>query len=222
MDEIHRESAERMRERILAAEVTPAVFRAALTAVPPADRDAWLDWLFGLDTIPEDGPHLPRGCVPYMPCSVDALLRIVDYADVRDSDVFVDLGSGVGRAAAVMHLLTGAATIGLEIQPELVRAARNLTSRLNVMRFSVIEGDAARLAGHITIGSVFFLYCPFSGDRLEKVLEDLEPIARTRPIRVCCVDLPLPPRPWLTLAAAPSGDLAIYRSTLLDPAPTTP
>jgi len=63
---------------------------------------------------------------------------------------------------------------------------------------------------------VFFLYCPFSGARLERVLDDLESIARTREIRVCCVDLPLPPRAWLALAAPPSGDLAVYRSTLLD------
>jgi hypothetical protein len=87
---------------------------------------------------------------------------------------------------------------------------------LNAERFSPIQGDAAQLTGSITIGSVFFLYCPFSGDRLEKLLDDLESIARTRPIRVCCVDLPLPPRPWLTFAAPPSGDLTVYRSTLLD------
>ncbi len=63
---------------------------------------------------------------------------------------------------------------------------------------------------------MFFLYCPFSGQRLEKVMGDLEELARTRPIRVCCVNLPLPPRSWLTPAAAPCDDLAVYRSTLLD------
>jgi hypothetical protein len=112
--------------------------------------------------------------------------------------------------------LTGASAIGLEIQPALVLASRDLTARLNVLRFSPVEGDAAQLTGFITIGSIFFFYCPFSSDRLEKILDDIEPIARTKQIRVCCVDLPLPPRPWLTLVSPPSGDLAIYRSTLLD------
>jgi precorrin-6B methylase 2 len=131
---------------------------------------------------------------------------------VRPGDVFVDVGSGLGRVAALTHLLSGAASIGIEIQPELVRASRQLAERVNVSRVSVVEGDAARLAGDMTTGSVFFLYCPFSGERLEQVLDGLESIARTRQIRVCCVDLPLPERPWLTLVSPPSGDLAVYRS----------
>jgi SAM-dependent methyltransferase len=216
VDDAHRESATRIRALVASGQATPALFRAALTSVPPADRDAWVDRVFGLDSVPDDGPALPRGCVPYVPCRVDALLRVVEDADVRESDVFVDVGAGVGRAAALVHLLTGAAAIGVEIQPELVTAARDLAARLNVPRVSPIEGDAARLTGFVTIGSVFFFYCPFSGDRLEKVLDDLEVIARTRPIRICCVDLPLPPRPWLALASPAAGDVAVYRSTSIE------
>ena len=50
-------------------------------------------------------------------------------------------------------------------------------------------------------------------ERLARVLEALEPIARTRELRVCCIDLPLPPCSWLTLDPPLAGDLAIYRST---------
>lgn len=194
--------------------LAPAEFRTALLGVAPAERDAWLDLVFGLDAIPEDGPDLPRGCVPYLPCSVDALLRLVDHAGVHASDVFVDVGAGVGRAAALVHLLTGAPAIGIEIQRALVLASQDLTARLNVSRCAQVEGDAAQLAGLITIGSVFFLYCPFSGERLEQVLDGLEAIARTRPIRVCCVDLPPLARPWLTPASPLADDLVVYRSTL--------
>ncbi len=220
LEEAHRESADWIRSLLVSARATPAVFRTALTEVPPTQRDAWLDSVLGLDAIPDDGPDLPRGCAPYLPCPVDAILRMVEHAGVNASDVVVDVGSGVGRAAALVHLLTGASAIGLEIQPALVLASRDLAARLNVSRFSPIEGDAVRLTGFMTIGSVFFLYCPFSGDRLEKVLDGLEPVARTRQIRVCCVDLRLPPRPWLTLASEPSSDLAVYRSTMLDKSPT--
>ena len=184
--------------------------------VPPTERDAWLDIVFGLGELPDDGPELPRGCVPYLPCPVDALLRMVEQAPVRASDIFVDVGSGVGRAAALVHLLTGASVIGLEIQHHLVLSARDLAARLQISRISCVEGDAATLTGLIATGSVFFFYCPFSGERLAKVLTDLESIARTRTIRVCCVDLPLPPCSWLTLESSASGDLAIYRSTLHD------
>lgn len=108
--------------------------------------------------------------------------------------------------------------IGLEIQRRLVVAARHLTGRLALSRVSTLEGDAVTLAGLLTVGSVFFLYCPFGGDRLAKVLADLEPMARTRTFRVCCVDLPLLARSWLRLEPQRSRDLAIYRTRLHDPA----
>ncbi len=193
--------------------------------MPVLEQDAWLDRVLGLDGVPEDDPSLPRGCVPYLPCAVDALLRMVDEAHIGASDVFVDIGSGVGRAAAAVQLLTGAAAIGLEIQPALVVASRELAARLKGIRFSPVEGDAARLAGYVTAGTVFFLYCPFSGPRLEQVLDGLALIAEGHDIRVCCVDLPLPPRSWLTLVSA-SGNLTVYRGTLAERAvlcpPSTP
>jgi predicted RNA methylase len=216
VDESHVESAETARSLIERGLQTPSSFRGALLRVPPNERDAWLDCVFGLGELPDDGPELPRGCVPYLPCSVDVLLRVAEQAPVRASDVFVEVGAGVGRAAALVHLLTGASVVGIEIQSELVRASRDLVTRLLVSRVSCVEGDAVKLTGFVSIGSVFFLYCPFSGERLAKVVADLEPIARTKMIRVCCVDLPPLACPWLTLEPAPLGDLAIYRSTLHD------
>lgn len=219
IDSLDRASAAATWSRLVREGPAADHFRSALMAVPPDARDAWLDLVFALDVAPDDGPALPLGCVPYLPCGVETLLRVVSAAEIRGDDVFVDVGSGLGRAAALVHLLTGAEAIGLEIQPHLARASRDLSTRLGLSRLSVVEGDAAQLADFITTGSVFFLYCPFSGARLSKVLDALEPIARSRPIRVCCVDLPLPPRPWLELAAPPSHDLAVWRSTLLDGAP---
>jgi SAM-dependent methyltransferase len=212
MDGSHQASAEWVRSLIERGSHDRESFRAALMSVPATARDAWLNLVFGLSGLPDDGPDLPRGCVPYVPSSVDALLRVVEQAPVRASDVFVDVGAGLGRAAALVHLLTGADVVGLEIQPQLVVGARDLAARLLLSRVSSIEGDAAKLASHIPTGSVFFLYCPFSGERLVRVLADLEQIARTREIRVCCLDLPLPPCSWLEFDPPLAGDLAIYRS----------
>ena len=214
MEDRDRESAAHLRSLIEAGGVEPGAFRDALLRVAPMARDAWVDALLGLGELPDDGPDLPRSCVPYLPCPVDALLRMVDQAPVHSSDVFVDVGSGQGRAAAVVHLLTGASAIGLEIQHHLVAAARALATRLRVSRMSTLHGDATTLAGLVTTGSVFFLYCPFSGDRLTSFLAALEPVARTRRLRICCVDLPLPPRPWLTLDPVRAGDPMIYRTDL--------
>ena len=213
MDAGHRESAERVRSLIEAGQCAPSLFRAELTRIPPVTRDAWADHLLGLGAPPEDGPALPVGCVPYLPCSVDALLRLTDQAPVRASDLFVDIGAGVGRAAALVHLLTGAPASGVEVQPALVAAARELVARLRLSAVSFVEADAGQATDAWAAGSVFLLYCPFSGGRLSKLLANLEPIARARPIRVCCVDLPLPRCSWLEQTPPRSLDLAIYRSS---------
>lgn len=217
MEQRHRDSAVRVRSLIDRNAHDRGSFRAALLAVPVSARDAWLDLVLDLGELPDDGPDLPRGCVPYLPCSVDALLRMTEQARVSPRDVFVDVGSGVGRATALVHLLTGAAAIGIEIQSALAVAARGLGRRLPDARIATVEGDAVRLARCIAIGSVFFFYCPFGGARLERVIDDLESIARTRVLRVVCVDLPLPPRRWLALQAPVEGDLTVYRSTAHDP-----
>ncbi len=211
MDVPPHEESERLRRRLSAGQLPPAAFRETLAEVPLTERDGWLDRVLGIDNLPADDPALPRGCVPYLPSSVDTILRVAELADVRPTDVFVDVGSGLGRVTALMHFLTGAGSIGIEIQSALVRASRDLSARLNAPRVSVVEGDAAHLTGYIMVGSVFFLYCPFSGDRLARVLDDLQAIAQTRRIRVCSVDLPLPSRPWL-VPVARSESLAVHQS----------
>jgi SAM-dependent methyltransferase len=212
-----RESADRARAELERGAHDAPSFRAALLQVPRDRRDAWVDRALGLGALPDDGPDLPRDGVPYLPCSVDVLLRAIDEARVDAGDVFVDVGAGVGRAALLAHLLTGAEAIGVEIQRHLVMAARDACARLQASGVSIVEGDAPALAEPFERGTVFFLYCPFGGERLRRVLARVEASARARiapAVRVCCVDLPLPDCPWLAVAPRRAGDLAIYQSIL--------
>jgi len=203
------------RARVVAGALPPAEFRRRLLAVPAPQRDTWLDLVLGIDGVPEDSAELPRGCVPYLPCSVDVLLRMIEAAGVGERDVFVDVGAGLGRSLLLTHLLTRATALGIEVQSHLARAARALAAGLNLSRCSIDDGDASALTGSLAGGSVFFLYCPFSGQRLETLLDALESVASSREIRICTVDLPLPPRSWLTRRELPWGDLAMYRSRAL-------
>ena len=190
----------------------PIRLRRALDAVPSRDRDGFLDAIFGVDPFVPDEAALPQGCVPYIPCAVDVVLQAVDAVPITERDVFVDIGSGIGRAAILVQLLTGAEAVGIEIQPALVGRARGLAASLRAARFSCIEGDAAELGACLNRGTVFFLYCPFSGARLERVFDMLADIARARRICVCCVQLPVIERAWLELVSPAAHELLIYRS----------
>ena len=194
----------------------PAAFQAALLAVPPEDRERWLDDLLGLEEWPADGPDLPRGCTPYLPCSARLLLEAIDAAEIDASDVLVDVGSGLGRALALVHLFTGAEAIGIEVQSGLAGRAVELAAQWQLPRVQTIQGDAALLAGGMAAGTVFFFYSPFGSDRMEAVTDALRPLAATRPLRLCFVDVPPPERPWLVpqrRRAGSSSGLTLVRST---------
>lgn len=212
MNGAHEVSVRRIGALLERGVCSPAAFRAALLEVPPRDRDVWVDRVLGLGDVPDDGPELPPGCTPYLPAGVDALIQLVDAAPVLATDTFVDLGSGVGRAAAVVQLLTGAAAVGIEVQSALVDVAEALATRLPNTRLSWLRGDAAEVIGSVSDGSVYFLYSPFDAQRVDRVLAALEPQARARELRVCCVNLPRLSCSWLTLEHSLPGDLAIYRS----------
>jgi hypothetical protein len=86
---------------------------------------------------------------------------------------------------------------------------------LHLSRVTTLAADAGDprvvtdLAAH---GSVFFLYCPFSGARLSELLVALETLTQTRTLCVCSLDLPLPEQPWLAMDPSRRGDLRVYRS----------
>lgn len=209
-----RKSARLVRTHLLSNRATPAIFRPILDDVPPPERDGWLDLLWDLDEIPDDGPELPRDCVPYLPCPVATVLEAVERANVTSDDVFVDVGSGTGRTAFLARLLTGAGCVGIEVQSSLAEAARGRAAWLNLDRTRFLDGDAAELLRFMTVGTVFFFNCPFSGDRMRRALDDLEDIARTRQIRVCCVHMPHLERPWLVRTPSTLVELDVYRTTL--------
>lgn len=175
--------------------------------IDPRDRDRWANQLLGLGDLPDDDTDLPRGSVPYLPSSVDVLLRTVDRARVTSRDVFVDVGSGLGRAMVLVHLMTGAAAVGLEIQAGLVGKAKRIAEQLQLAHVSTVHGNAVDLIRYMTLGSVFFFYCPFGKDDLGRAMTALEPLARVRPLRLCFVDMPAPELPWLSEEPAPPNDL---------------
>ncbi len=207
------------RARLCAGTMTPSSFREALLSVPAPSRDAWVDEVFAIDEIPDDGPELPRGCVPYLPCAVDDVIAAIDVASVGPDDVFVDVGAGVGRVAVLAALVSGCRAVAVEVQGALAARAAELAAAFANVDGRVIHGDVAALADDdaaaVAVASVYFLYCPFSGARLDAFVDSLEGVARRRPIHIVNVDAPLPSRPWLDVVVA-GPRLSVLRSVVDD------
>jgi SAM-dependent methyltransferase len=180
-----------------------------LLSVPLCDRDVWVDQLLGIEEPPPDIPDLPRGAVPYLPCGVEEILAMVLEAPVQPDDQLVDLGSGLGRAVILAHLLSGARASGVELQDPLVRRARARCAALGLAAVSFVHADAAEVA---LDGSIFFLYAPCNGQMLRGVLHRLEEVARRRPVVVCAAGLEFPDVPWLLARRTSTVALTLYDS----------
>jgi len=171
-----------------------------IRSVPPDTREAWTDSVLGLPEAPPD-ESLPRGAVPYLPAAIDDVLAALAGVPVGPTDVFVDIGSGLGRVVLLAHLLTGAKGVGIEIQKGLVQAARHVASELGLADVSFRRADAAELELE---GTVFFLYSPLTGEPLRRVLISLRNLAERQRIVICTVGLSLHHESWLS----PRADLA--------------
>ncbi|HTJ80449.1 MAG TPA: hypothetical protein VL400_01965 [Polyangiaceae bacterium] len=178
-----------------------------LSSIPVADRDVWLDAVLGYGDLPADDPALPRGAVPYLPCGVEEILTTVREAPMGAEDVLVDLGSGLGRVVILAHLLTGARGLGIEIQDALVERSETCRAALGLPNVSFVRANATEVE---LDGSVFFLYSPFNGEMLTRVVARIEAVARRRPVVVCAVDLELHGVSWLSRRTTSSPSVTLY------------
>ncbi len=180
---------------------------------PPSDRDAACERLLGIGETPrvtstDAAPE--RELVGYYPSGVAPIVRAVVNVPIGADDVFVDLGSGLGKAAILVHLLCDARVLGIERVPEFVALAERSVARLALshVTFSCVD---ARVAS-VDEGTVFYLYLPFTGAVLAEVMSRLHVVATRRAIVVVTLGLDLDEFAWLTPRPSDSFWLATYDS----------
>ncbi len=168
-----------------------------LSSLPPGARDAALEARFGIPGHLPSAASAPLGehLLGYHASGVAPVVHALSEVPVVPGDVFIDLGSGLGKVVLLAALLTGAEARGVEVQAALVDRAREAASRVGVeARFHV--GDARDpLGAPLDDGTVFFLYTPFTGPALAAVVERLRVIAERHAIVVCALGLDLPAVP---------------------------
>jgi hypothetical protein len=182
-----------------------------LARIPPADRDRRIEQRLGIGDYPLEAVSLGDESIGYLSSGISAIVRATFEIPVTRDDVFVDLGAGLGKVGMVVHLLTGARTRGIEVQPSLVAHARARADALGLEDVTFTAEDA-RLSD-LDEGTVFFLYLPFTGATLAAVLSGLSRVARTRPIVVCTLGLDLRGvDDWLTPRQTDAYWISIYDS----------
>jgi hypothetical protein len=151
--------------------------------------------------------HPGAGMVFYQPTPVRHILHLIAATGLSEADVLVDLGSGLGHVPLLASLLTGARSIGIELEPEYVASARECAQSLGLGRVTLLQQDARD--ADLSTGTVFYMYTPFTGALLTTVLDKLEQESTTRVFRVCTFGpctASVATEPWLSAISVPSPD----------------
>ncbi|MCE7980095.1 MAG: class I SAM-dependent methyltransferase [Caldilinea sp. CFX5] len=160
--------------------------------------DVLVDGLFQLKSAPAATLATTVEMVHCEETPARVLLDLVDHTPLMPTDVFYDLGAGLGQVALLIHLLTGVRAKGVEIEPAFCTFAQQQARTLGVTDVTFINSDA-RTADY-SDGTVFFMFTPFRGQLLQSVLARLQQEAQQRPIRLCTFGSCTPhvaDQPWL-------------------------
>jgi hypothetical protein len=164
---------------------------------------------------PNAGPvNRDSEIVFYQPTPARHIFRLIEQAALTATDVLVDLGSGLGHVSLLVSICTDACSIGIELESSYVERARQCAQKLNLDRVRFIQQDAR--AADLSSGTVFYLYTPFTGSMMSRVLNLLRHEAATRRIRICsygpCTSV-IAEEPWIEATATPEPHrVAVFSS----------
>jgi hypothetical protein len=121
--------------------------------------------------------------VAYQPTPARHIFSLIARASIVATDVLVDLGSGLGHVPLLVSLCTGAFSIGIEIEANYIASARQSAERLNLRAVRFLHQNAEE--ADLSVGTIFYLYTPFTGAVLRTVMELLRRQAAVRQIKIC-------------------------------------
>ncbi|HEY4761098.1 MAG TPA: class I SAM-dependent methyltransferase, partial [Thermoguttaceae bacterium] len=121
----------------------------------------------------------------YQPISYGDFRQFMKLVPIRpQQDVFLDFGSGMGRALCLAATHPFRKVIGVEISPDLNAIAEKNISRLRhklqCQDIQIVTSDATTYAVHADVTIAYF-FTPFSSDILAKVLDNIARSLRENP-----------------------------------------
>lgn len=117
--------------------------------------------------------------VPYVPSTPDAVAAMLKLAHVSPGDTVYDLGCGDGRIVIAAAKVFGARAVGIDIDPDRIRQARENARKArvnNLVRFE--ENDLFQADIHQATVVTLFLLSSVNRRLRPKLLNDLRPGSR--------------------------------------------
>jgi SAM-dependent methyltransferase len=190
------------------------------------------EWRLGISTsqlfMPEDLGYWQEGYQLYTATDYRSFHRVMKHIDVRDQDVFLDYGSGLGRVLLMAAQYPFRRVLGVELSARLNEGAGwNITrcrGKLRCRNIEVIQADATVFVPPADV-SIMYLYSPFGPTVLPHVLDNIHQSleACPRDLLVICknpeyFEIEAARRDWLSKPSEPAGifkhTYVLYRAAL--------
>lgn len=144
--------------------------------------DLFINGLLSHRNLPDETKEREAEMVFYQKTPARIILQMIRQAEIKSSDIFVDLGSGLGQVVMLVSLLTAAQAKGIEVEPAYIEYSRAGATELGLAGTEFIRTDARN--ADYSEGTIFFLYTPFEGKILQDVLQQLKEESKNRIIKI--------------------------------------
>ena len=144
--------------------------------------DIFTNGLLSTGNFPEPLMEPEPEMVFYQKTPARIVFRLTAAASIKPTDVFVDLGAGLGQVNMLINLISGALSTGIEWEPAYCDYASVCAAALNLSNVTFINTDARK--ADFSTGTIFFMYTPFLGSMMQDVLNKLREESQKRPIKI--------------------------------------
>jgi len=144
--------------------------------------DVFINGLLFNNSLPEATMKQEKETVFYQQTPARIILELAECTGLKESDVFFDIGSGLGLVTILINLISGATVRGVEYEPAYINYAQTCVQQLKLNNIEFINADARN--ADYSKGTVFFMYTPFMGNMLQEMLDILQAEAQKRAIRI--------------------------------------
>lgn len=203
---VSRQSHAQVLSCIASGEFARAPLRALFDAVPPLERDHFVEEVLGIAYPPLEEGAPGTDLMSYAPSGYDEIVHAFEQSKLAPGDRLLDLGAGLGKVVMLAELLTGAASVGIEYDAHLCDLGNEACRELGLQGERLRVQDARELASFDA--EVVFMYLPFSGEVLASVMARL--LADARPRFLCTGALDLSRYPELSPVGPPQSWLNVY------------